>query len=50
MADDKSTPKTRTVYLIGKQRGGEHGDKRVLAAADAATLVDNGHARYATDK
>lgn len=46
MADDTPKKKSQVVYLVGAQRGGEHGQKRVVSPELAAELVENGHARY----
>ena len=46
MADEKKTDKV-TVYMVGKSRGNDDGQKRVFDADVARELVENGHARVA---
>lgn len=46
MADEKKTDKV-TVYMVGKSRGNDDGQRRLLDPEVARVLVENKHARYA---
>lgn len=50
MADNAKQDDKQVVFLIGKSRGANHGDRRTVTKAEAERLVENGLARYPKGK
>lgn len=48
--DAPKAPSKQVVFLVGKSRGAEHGDRRSLDAEEAEQLVSLGLARYPDSK
>ena len=46
----KSSDDSQVVFMVGKSRGAEHGDRRSVDPATAEKLVRNGLARYPESK
>jgi len=50
MADEKKQDDKQVIFLVGKSRGAEDGDRRTVDKATAERMVADGLARYPQSK